>query len=383
MRIGINVLHQVSGGSLTSLLILLQDWDSLGVFEQHDWVIFASGNAAARLRKAAPAVMAKVQVVLFPRSDRGLAWRFLDEQFRLPSETARMGIDVLFCPANVMPYRRSAVPAVVMFQNAAPFAETVTIRATGLLRWLRFALIGICMRLSARRARRVIFLSRHMQDLFVKRFGFDPERGRVVPHGTVQLAVAPDPALARRLGIRAPFFFSSSHFNPYKNILELVEGFGLAAREHPDWQLVLAGGPYFPRYVAAVERARQRAGPDRVLMVGELSHAETLELLAAADGFVFPSTCESCPMSILEAQALGVPVASSNVGAMPEVSGDAAVYFDPADPRDIARALRQLMDDPALRDDLRRRARAQVAGWPTGAESALRTLSAITESAAP
>jgi glycosyltransferase involved in cell wall biosynthesis len=235
--------------------------------------------------------------------------------------------------------------------------------------------------MSARRAQRVIFLSRHMRDLFVSRFGFDPERGRVVPHGSVATAAAPDEALEQRLGIRRPFLLSISHLNPYKNIVELVDGFDMLVPDHPDWQLVIAGASNYPAYRAAIDRACERAGAGRVLIVGELSHADTLKLLSACEAFVFSSTCESCPMSILEAQALGVPIASSNVGAMPEMSAEAAVYFDPADPREIARALRQLMESPELRADMRRRSRAHVATWPTGEESARRTFAAIAECA--
>jgi glycosyltransferase involved in cell wall biosynthesis len=378
VRIGIDVLHQISGGSLTSLVGLLGDWDLLGMFEQYQWVFFVSGNAAIRLQKAVPHVMAKVQVVRFGGSDHGLALRFIDEQVRLPRAIARLGLDVLFCPANIMPYR-SPVPAVVMLQNAAPFCETVTIRSTGLLPWLRFALIGVFMRLSARRARRVIFLSRHMHDLFVSRFGFDPSRGRVVPHGSVETSTQPDPELAARLGIRGPFLFSSSHLNPYKNIVELVDGFAAAARDYPEWQLVLAGASHYPAYRAAIERARERAGADRVLIVGELPHADTLKLLAACEAFVFSSTCESCPMAILEAQALGAPIASSNVGAMPEIAGTAALYFDPAAPHDIAQTLRRLIADPELRQDLRRRSLAHAITWPSGPQTARQTLTAITD----
>jgi glycosyltransferase involved in cell wall biosynthesis len=381
MRIGVNVLHQASGGSLTTLIRLLRNWDGIGGLDRHQWILFCSGNAAARLRQGVePEVLGKLELVIFPRSDRGLAGRFFDEQFRLPAAAKQYRLDVLFCPANVMPYRLS-IPAVVMFQNIAPFCESVTIRSTGLLPWLRLKLLGRFIAASAGRAPCLIFISKYVRDLFVERFGVDLRRAHVLPHGTLILDAAPDPELERRLGIRRPFLLSVSHLNPYKNIVELIEGFRLATADDPSRQLVIAGAAHYAGYLEKIEVARRRAGADRIVITGELPHADTLKLMAACETFVFTSTCESCPNSVLEAQSLGVPIASSNVGVMPEISGDAAVYFDPFDPQDIARALRQLMHDPALRDDLRRRSTAHIAAWPTSPEIARERLRAIEECA--
>ena len=381
MRIGVNMLYQASGGSLTSFATLLEDLHHVGGLDRHHWILFCSGNAAARMEKqVSAAVWQRMEVVLFPTSDRGLVGRLLDEQFRLPGVMKQHAIDVLFCPANTMPYR-SRVPAIVMFQNMAPFCETMTVRDSGLLPWLRMKLLGQFMRISANRAHCVIFLSRYVRDFFTERFGVDLSRSYVLPHGTVQIDAVPDPALEARLGIQRPFVLCISHVNPYKNLVELIEGFAIANAGGAGRQLVIAGGAYYPKYFAKLEAARQRAGAEQILLTGELPHADTLTLLASCEAFVFSSTCESCPNTLLEAQALGAPIASSNVGVMPEMSGDAAVYFDPHDPRDIARALRRLMDEPDLRATLRERAIAHAAAWPSGSQIALDTLRAIEECA--
>jgi glycosyltransferase involved in cell wall biosynthesis len=381
MRIGVNILHQASGGSLTSFATWLEDLHHVGGLDRHHWILFCSGNAAARLEKQVSGeVWQRMNVVLFPASDRGLVGRLLDEQFRLPAALKQHAIDVLFCPANTMPYR-SRVPAIVMFQNMAPFCETMGITDSGLLPWLRMKLLGQFMRISAKRARRVIFLSRYVRDFFARRFGVDPSRAYVLPHGMVRIDAVPDPELEARLGIRRPFLLCISHLNPYKNLVELIEGFGIAGASGAGRQLVIAGGKYYPKYFTRMEAARQHAGAADILITGELAHEDTLKLLASCEMFVFSSTCESCPNTLLEAQALGTPIASSDAGVMPEMSGDAAVYFDPHDPRDIARALRRLIDEPALRAELRERAVAHAAAWPSGAQIALDTLSAIEECA--
>src|SRR4029077_8612726 len=76
-----------------------------------------------------------------------------------------------------------------------------------------------------------------------------------------------------------------------------------------------------------------------------------------ADAFVFASSCENLPISLIEAMAAGLPVACSARGPMPEVLGDAGVYFDPERPEEIAAAIRSLYEDAPLR------ARLAQAAW--------------------
>jgi glycosyltransferase involved in cell wall biosynthesis len=79
-----------------------------------------------------------------------------------------------------------------------------------------------------------------------------------------------------------------------------------------------------------------------------------------ADAFVFASSCENLPNILIEAMAAGLPIASSNRGPMPEVLGDAGVYFDPDSPHAIADALHRLALDDQLRLALAQRAWRQV-----------------------
>jgi glycosyltransferase involved in cell wall biosynthesis len=75
---------------------------------------------------------------------------------------------------------------------------------------------------------------------------------------------------------------------------------------------------------------------------------------------VFPSLYEGFGLPPLEAMASGTPVITSNVSSLPEVVGDAALLIDPYDAGAIAAAMRQVLTDPALREDLRRRGLQRV-----------------------
>ncbi len=75
------------------------------------------------------------------------------------------------------------------------------------------------------------------------------------------------------------------------------------------------------------------------------------------DHFVFASSCENMPNTLVEAIAAGLPLACSRRGPMHEILGDTGLYFDPESHLSIAEAIRRLIDDPLLRDESASRAR--------------------------
>jgi glycosyltransferase involved in cell wall biosynthesis len=117
------------------------------------------------------------------------------------------------------------------------------------------------------------------------------------------------------------------------------------------------------RLESAIDRWDPRG--EFVKYSGAVSHALLREKYARSDICVFASSCENMPNILLEGMASGLPIACSRRGPMPEVLGDAGVYFDPESPADIARALRELIDSPSLRAELARRSfdRVQMFSW--------------------
>ncbi|MEA2336251.1 MAG: hypothetical protein QOE82_258 [Thermoanaerobaculia bacterium] len=385
LRIGISALYQASGGSLTNLAQLLRVWSEDGTLDRHDVILFASGRTCAALeREVGVEVLRRVSMHIMAGADRGLLPRMFAEQIEILSLLRGERIDVLLCPGNVIPFA-AKVPTVAVFQNAAPFCESVTFRSLRGKRWLQFRLLGRLVRLTARRATRVIFISNFFRDLFVDRFRFPRERGAVIPRAAGRSAAAlRDAALEESLGIRAPYVLSVSNVNPYKNLVELIDGFAAAVRATAEGrqQLVIAGLVNFPWYLEKMHEAVRRGGlQDRVVFTGDLPHKSIESLLAGCESFVFSSTCENCPTALIEALSFGLPVASSNVGVMPEIAGEAVRYFDPYSVDSIKDAFVALMTDEQLRSDLAARARMRATTFSTAADVARRTL-AVIESAA-
>ena len=98
-----------------------------------------------------------------------------------------------------------------------------------------------------------------------------------------------------------------------------------------------------------------------LVLTGFVPDRELAALYRACELFIFPSLYEGAGLPILEAMTCGAPVAASGTSAIPELLGDPAATFDPADPADIARCVREVLDSPAMLDALRRSSREQAA----------------------
>jgi glycosyltransferase involved in cell wall biosynthesis len=92
-----------------------------------------------------------------------------------------------------------------------------------------------------------------------------------------------------------------------------------------------------------------------------------------------PSLAETCSFPLLEAMAMGVPIAAARVSALPEIAGDAAVYFDPYDPGEIAEMMDRLIWDGKLRDELSCKAieRAESFSWSETARQTLQVFEQV------
>ncbi|MGH9580635.1 MAG: glycosyltransferase, partial [Terriglobales bacterium] len=142
-------------------------------------------------------------------------------------------------------------------------------------------------------------------------------------------------------------------------------------------------GPGYPPALSRLRETLSRLDPEGSFLRyrGEVPFAQLHQTYQQADAFVFASSCENLPNILLEAMSSGLPVACSRCSSMPEVLGNAGVYFNPEDPGEIAEVLRGLLLDPKLRHDCAQRAfeRSQGLSWERCARETLQFLAAIAE----
>ncbi len=166
---------------------------------------------------------------------------------------------------------------------------------------------------------------------------------------------------------RRPFqFLYVSEYSDYKNLTALLRTVQvLHERGRRDFRVVSTADPrQFPDVeIHGRQRDLDLIADPRIaphLRLGAIPYAEIPAVYQESDVFVFPSLAESFGHPLVEAMASGLPVAASDLPIHREICGDAAVYFDPLDPADMADKLTMLWDTPAIRADLARAGRERA-----------------------
>ena len=137
-----------------------------------------------------------------------------------------------------------------------------------------------------------------------------------------------------------------------KNITGIIRAFEILKERHSvPHKLVLAGKWGYGEKMICEELTNGKYRQD-ILCLGYISEEEKGELLRSADIFLFPTFYEGFGLPVLEAQALGVPVVTSNVSSLPEVGADSVAYCDPTEPVSIADAAYSLISDPERKEDM-------------------------------
>jgi len=166
----------------------------------------------------------------------------------------------------------------------------------------------------------------------------------------------------------------------YKNCDGLLRAWALARGELKNRQLVIVGKGRDEKYVAQLHSLAAELGISRdVVFVGAVPLEETVRFYHAADALVYPSLNETFGLPILEAMACGCPVVTSNISAMPETAGGAAVLCDPNDPASIARAIIEAVGPARGRLRVKGLRRASQFTWAATAASTLDVYREVSE----
>ncbi|WP_180540238.1 glycosyltransferase family 4 protein [Nevskia soli] len=237
---------------------------------------------------------------------------------------------------------------------------------------------------TARSAARILTGSEFSRDSIVRAYGLDPDRVVVVPDAANPFfrPLTRESAMRRvleRFRVTGPFVLSVGDLQPRKNHIGLIEAFARLVKENPalPHELVLAGQDtwFGPR----VHEAAAHSGVQgRIRFLGFVTDDDLLQLYNACDCFCFPSFYEGFGIPILEAMACGRAVACANTSAMPEVADGAGLFFDPAKPDEMVRALRDILIDPQLRQRMERLGLQRAANF-TWQRTAQKTLAVYRE----
>ena len=279
-----------------------------------------------------------VRYITFPWSNESPSKRVLTEHLYAPVRLPLSKIDVfntLIAPA-VKPAPALVAHFKTMHAYTQPGALGLPNRIYRQLTYPR----------TARVADAVIINSESLRAEVERYLTVDPAKLHLIPeavdHDLFQPGDRDEAArqLAAAHGITRPFVLFVSSLWPYKNCDALLRAFAAARAALGDRQLVVVGLGRDAEYVGQLHRLAESLGiAGDIVWVGGVPLEETVSFYRAADVFVYPSKNETFGLPILEAMACGCPVVTSDVSAMPETAGGAALLAGPSDPESIAAAV--------------------------------------------
>ncbi len=181
-----------------------------------------------------------------------------------------------------------------------------------------------------------------------------------------------------RFKLEEPFVFYLGRLEEKKNIPRLIEAWALIQTRRPEVKLVLGGSPGFGH--SRVEELIAKHGLESsVVQTGWLADADAAVLFEAAELFVLPSLYEGFGIPVLEAMSAGTPVACSQIPALVEVAGKAAVYFNPTSAEDISATILNLLGDEPLKRELIAAGLGRIGNfsWKKTAEATWKAISSV------
>ncbi len=328
--------------------------------------VFVSRDAPRELREQPWAQ--SVRWIRLPVGVGGSA-NLLAQFALLPPRALGKRLDVLHSPANTGPVLTPGVASVVslldlIWLHRASEWEPEQRASRTMERLVRYCV---------KRASLIFAISEAAAEDFVATLGIARERIEVTPLGVHPHEHAASPlaeqALRERLQLGAArVVLCVAQKRPYKNLHSLVRAL---PELDDDVVLVLPGSPT-PYESELRSLAEQLGVADRLRLPDWLSQSELDAAFAISSVFVLPSLIEGFGIPVLEAMSRGVPVACSNVSALPEVAGDAALLFDPQRQDEVTGAVRRLLEDRELAARLIARGHERVAHYSwrrTGASS--------------
>ena len=298
----------------------------------------------------------------------------LKEQLLMPGIVAREKVDLMHFPHFNVPvfYQGKYVVTIHDLIKHASKGMTTTTRSP-LLYWLKFLGYKIVFRQAVRRAEKIITPSQFVKNEVIKEYGVKPGKVVVTYEGVddmfkVQSAkckvTVQSSKLLKKYNIKKPYLLYVGSVYPHKNIERLIEAVKLLNNKyltsdilHITLVIVCARNVFIVRLRNKIV---QIGAQNFVKLAGFVPDDDLSILYREAEAFVFPTLSEGFGLPGLEAMEAGCPVICSNIPVLREVYGEAAVYFNPLDTKDIAKKILEVMGQKDKRDNLREEREKQV-----------------------
>lgn len=310
-------------------------------------------------------------------------WYTKDEQIYFPRIIEKQNLDLMHFPHFNVPLLYKGRYVITIHDLTLHAHKTVRASTKSALTYqFKHFLYKFIIKRAANRALKIIVPSSFTKKDVVKILKIKPEKVAVTLEGGPSqqlLKSKPDFEVLNKFNINKPYIFYVGNCYPHKNIEKLAKATAiLHEKQGKDIFLVLAGKED-EFYLRLNKFLRENGYENFVKILGFVTDSELSALYQKASVYPFPSLNEGFGLPPLEAMAFGVPVATSNISCLPEICGEAAVYFDPHSSKDIAEKLNLVLSNEKLRKKLIEKGKQQVKKY-SWAKMAQETLKVYEES---
>lgn len=344
MRIGIDACNIRMGGGLTHLAEILANgnpshngistifvWSSHATLEKlpdREWLVKRS----------------------HPLLNKTFIHSFIFQLFYISFLAKKDGVNLMFVPGGT--FLGSFPNIVSMSQNMLPFESAERNRYPHFFSKLKFFLLKITQTNTFRKSQGVIFLTDYAKSVIAKDLGLKI-RTAVISHGINPLFLQ-KPKLQKSvqdLHISAPFrFLYVSIVTVYKHQWNVAEA--ILKLQEEGWPVVLdLVGTHTQESLEKLNKILVQDQFNCINYLGLIDYENLSQIYKSADGFIFASSCENQPIILIEAMTAGLPIASSDMGPMPEVLKEAGFYFNPLDVESIYETLKEFLNNKEARQE--------------------------------
>lgn len=322
LKIGINLLFlkpKTGGGSVTYALNLLEKLSCID--EENEYFLFTNIDSTKLMLNYGE----NFKLITFDVSFNNIAKRYFFEQVIFPFKLKKYKLDILHSLGYVCPlfYSGSLQISSILDLNYIGHKDNMP--------FYKRLILGSFIKLTARRVKHIITISNFSKEQILKYLNIAQEKvtvthlaGRANENNLKQKITL----IKDKYRISKPYLVALSSLSKHKNIDTLLKGFKIIVNKRKSLQLVLVG--LMPREGDHLQVLVKRLNlKKRVIFTGFIEEKEMMPMLSGAEAFIFPSFYEGFGLPLLDAQAAGTYVISSNAGSLPEVGGYSASYFEP------------------------------------------------------
>lgn len=300
----------------------------------------------------------------FERVVADIHWYGLAEQTEVPKIIKKLKVDLVHFPHFNVPFFYN-LPFIVTIHDLIhqKFQMRRATTLNPLIYFVKHNAYKQVFEHAVRKSRKVITVSDYVKKELVQNYKLKTDKILVtkeaVEDGVIEYSQnikdADIKGVLDKFNIKRPYIFYVGNAHPHKNVEMLIKAFINLRKEYQYLQLVLSGNNHY-----FWDRLKQVYKLNDVIFTGFVSDPELVSLYKGAKFFTSASLEEGFGIPILEAMACKTPVVCSNRGSLPEVGGDACVYFDPTDMEDMVAKMSEVLNDHKLREALIRKGEERV-----------------------